>query len=94
MAEGDNHGDEFRRHDQARRALTRNNRMRIYQEAAARFQLDSLTGRSVAEARAIVEAAGGTFVDLGSDEPITADVRTDRVLAETSRARVVDAWIA
>lgn len=43
------------------------------------LDLSSLVGRSLDEARAVVETAGGRVRVVGPGDPVTADYRADRV---------------
>jgi hypothetical protein len=54
---------------------------RAVEESRVRFRVDELVGMTVAQARAVVEGAGGVFVT--DDEPITAMFSPRRVVAST-----------
>jgi hypothetical protein len=62
-------------------------------EAARRFQIDTLPGRTIDEARAIVEAARGHFQPYSAGDALTAEFRTDRVRALIEDGRVVSASV-
>jgi hypothetical protein len=62
-------------------------------EAAERFQLDTLAGRSVEDARLVVEGAGGHFQPFHRGDALTLDFRTDRVRALIEDGRVVSASV-
>lgn len=62
-------------------------------EAAQRFQVDTLIGRTVDEARQQVEAAGGHFQGYRHGDALTANFRTNRVRALIEDGRVVSARV-
>jgi hypothetical protein len=62
-------------------------------EAAQRFQVDTLPGRTIDEARAIIQAAGGHLQLYAAGDVLTADFRTDRVRALVADGRVVSASV-
>jgi hypothetical protein len=62
-------------------------------EAAHRFQVDTLVGCTVDEARQRVEAAGGRFQGYGHGDALTAEFRTNRVRALIEDGRVVSASV-
>ncbi len=53
------------------------------------LDLDALVGRSVAEARSVIGAAGGTLRAVPPGQPVTADYRPQRVTLLVQDERVV-----
>lgn len=61
-------------------------------EAKIRYHADALVGMTVADAREVVEAAGGEFVT--DDQPIRAKWDPHRVIASVTADRVTRVDIA
>ena len=66
---------------------------RAVAEAHARFQVESLVGLPVEEARQRIEAVGGHFQAHTAGQAMTADFRTDRVRALIEDGRVIRASV-
>jgi hypothetical protein len=64
---------------------------RLIEESRARYRLDELVGMPVAEARAIVETAGGIFAT--DDGPLNANFTPYRVVVSAADGRVIRADI-
>jgi hypothetical protein len=64
---------------------------RHVEESRVRYRLDELVGMEIADARAVVEGAGGIFAT--SDEPLTAMLSPQRVVADIADGPVIAATI-